>query len=124
MQVRRTRVVLVFFFLMGRRPPRSTQGRSSAASDVYKRQEHERGLDDTRHPRRRFEVADIGLDGRQRARRRIGRSVAEHLQQRLHLDRIAQWRARAVRLDVANICLLYTSPSPRDRTRPRLPSSA
>ena len=27
-----------FFVLMIRRPPRSTQGRSSAASDVYKRQ--------------------------------------------------------------------------------------
>ena len=27
-----------FFFLMIRRPPRSTQSRSSAASDVYKRQ--------------------------------------------------------------------------------------
>ena len=30
--------MLVFFFLMIRRPPRSTQSRSSAASDVYKRQ--------------------------------------------------------------------------------------
>ena len=30
--------VLFFFFLMIRRPPRSTQSRSSAASDVYKRQ--------------------------------------------------------------------------------------
>ena len=29
---------LIFFFLMIRRPPRSTQSRSSAASDVYKRQ--------------------------------------------------------------------------------------
>eukprot|EP01016_Furgasonia_blochmanni_P021425 TRINITY_DN2367_c0_g2_i4.p2 TRINITY_DN2367_c0_g2~~TRINITY_DN2367_c0_g2_i4.p2 ORF type:complete len:123 (-),score=21.23 TRINITY_DN2367_c0_g2_i4:35-403(-) len=29
---------LFFFFLMIRRPPRSTQSRSSAASDVYKRQ--------------------------------------------------------------------------------------
>ena len=29
----------VVFFLMKRRPPRSTQSRSSAASDVYKRQE-------------------------------------------------------------------------------------
>ena len=28
----------VFFFLMIRRPPRSTLDRSSAASDVYKRQ--------------------------------------------------------------------------------------
>ena len=32
--------VWVFFFLMIRRPPRSTLDRSSAASDVYKRQQH------------------------------------------------------------------------------------
>ena len=31
-------MVFSFFFLMIRRPPRSTQSRSSAASDVYKRQ--------------------------------------------------------------------------------------
>ena len=30
--------IMGFFFLMIRRPPRSTQSRSSAASDVYKRQ--------------------------------------------------------------------------------------
>src|SRR5450756_1366489 len=30
--------MLFFFFLMIRRPPRATQSRSSAASDVYKRQ--------------------------------------------------------------------------------------
>ena len=30
--------MVCFFFLMIRRPPRSTQSRSSAASDVYKRQ--------------------------------------------------------------------------------------
>eukprot|EP00831_Metopus_contortus_P024112 TRINITY_DN2109_c0_g2_i6.p2 TRINITY_DN2109_c0_g2~~TRINITY_DN2109_c0_g2_i6.p2 ORF type:complete len:130 (-),score=20.19 TRINITY_DN2109_c0_g2_i6:85-474(-) len=30
--------IFFFFFLMIRRPPRSTQGVSSAASDVYKRQ--------------------------------------------------------------------------------------
>ena len=30
--------MIVFFFLMIRRPPRSTLDRSSAASDVYKRQ--------------------------------------------------------------------------------------
>ena len=35
---------LRFFFLMIRRPPRSTQSRSSAASDVYKRQEQEKYL--------------------------------------------------------------------------------
>ena len=31
-------LILSLFFLMIRRPPRSTQSRSSAASDVYKRQ--------------------------------------------------------------------------------------
>ena len=31
-------ICMCFFFLMIRRPPRSTQSRSSAASDVYKRQ--------------------------------------------------------------------------------------
>ena len=31
-------VCIFFFFLMIRQPPRSTQSRSSAASDVYKRQ--------------------------------------------------------------------------------------
>ena len=31
-------IVMCFFFLMIRRPPRSTLDRSSAASDVYKRQ--------------------------------------------------------------------------------------
>ena len=37
------------FFLMIRRPPRSTQSRSSAASDVYKRQKIDsiRGMDIT-----------------------------------------------------------------------------
>ena len=34
----RLRVIGVFCFLMIRRPPRSTLDRSSAASDVYKRQ--------------------------------------------------------------------------------------
>ena len=33
-----SRVVAIIFFLMIRRPPRSTLDRSSAASDVYKRQ--------------------------------------------------------------------------------------
>ena len=34
----------LFFFLMIRRPPRSTQSRSSAASDVYKRQDRDRAV--------------------------------------------------------------------------------
>ena len=35
---------IFFFFLMIRRPPRSTLDRSSAASDVYKRQEKQMTL--------------------------------------------------------------------------------
>src|SRR5428012_1273 len=38
----RKQAAAVLFFLMLRRPPRSTQSRSSAASDVYKSQVFER----------------------------------------------------------------------------------
>ena len=48
---------VVFFFLMIRRPPRSTLDRSSAASDVYKRQ----GEQFVRFQRAAEEVA--GFDG-------------------------------------------------------------
>ena len=33
-------------------------------------------------------------------------------------------RNGSICLDILNTCLLYTSPSPRDRTRSRMPSSA
>ena len=50
-----------FFFLMIRRPPRSTHGRSSAASDVYKRQGDirrlARGLYD--YPRKHPDFGDM-----------------------------------------------------------------
>ena len=39
-------VLLLLFFLRIRRPPISTQGRSSAASDVYKRQVYLNGSTD------------------------------------------------------------------------------
>ena len=39
-----------------------------------------------------------------------GKRLSQWLQQKLHV--------------IANACLLYTSPSPRDRTRSRMPSSA
>ena len=37
---------------------------------------------------------------------------------------IDQGNPTAIQIAVAGICLLYTSPSPRDRTRSRMPSSA
>ena len=78
---------------MIRRPPRSTLDRSSAASDVYKRQ-HD-GVED---------VDDGRLD-----------AVGQH-------EAVGGHAAQP--LADGDVCLLYTSPSPRDRTRYRMPSSA
>ena len=64
---------------MIRRPPRSTQGVSSAASDVYKRQ-------------------GFGFDG---DGDRVG--VIDNCGNEIFADKIGLL-----------ICLLYTSPSPRD----------
>ena len=88
-----------FFFLMIRRPPRSTLDRSSAASDVYKRQLEDRAGDpDLVHGGEAHEdiahVADGAIAGDQ------------------------------LEVALSQGCLLYTSPSPRDRTRSRMPSSA
>ena len=90
---------IFFFFLMIRRPPRSTQSRSSAASDVYKRQGTANGLFkmdiltekivkiEILHPE--FKNKDISS---------IVRGIA--------IDNFKNaW---------ITICLLYTSPSPRD----------
>ena len=86
-------MLLEFFFIMIRRPPRSTQSRSSAASDVYKRQQK--------------------VD--------LPKSTTSRLLATLENEGF-------LRKDEGSnhykFCLLYTSPSPRDRTRSRMPSSA
>ena len=82
-----------FFFLMIRRPPRSTLDRSSAASDVYKRQDR-LGL-----------VLSAAGAGTHAGRQRLAAGGGF----------LPRGTGR---------CLLYTSPSPRDRTRSRMPSSA
>ena len=81
------------FFLMVRRPPRSTQSRSSAASDVYKRQ----GVN--RDP--------------------FGTGMGAKLIFNTNVFCFAPPDYKGT-----IPCLLYTSPSPRDRTRSRMPSSA
>ena len=78
---------------MIRRPPRSTLDRSSAASDVYKRQEQR--------------IETMGM------RDKIF-DVIVPTQEEIE---VKEGKRRTV-------CLLYTSPSPRDRTRSRMPSSA
>ena len=88
--------LFLFFFLMIRRPPRSTLDRSSAASDVYKRQAQSRGY---------LLFDDI---------------LAIWPQAEEQIEALEDLFARVQELG----CLLYTSPSPRDRTRSRMPSSA
>ena len=78
---------------MIRRPPRSTLDRSSAASDVYKRQAQVVLAEGDGAAGGLFVEIVTGRDGQ-------GIAGEDH------------------------DCLLYTSPSPRDRTRSRMPSSA
>ena len=42
----------------------------------------------------------------------------------LHMEIIQERLEREFEMTVITTCLLYTSPSPRDRTRSRMPSSA
>ena len=142
---------------MIRRPPRSTLDRSSAASDVYKRQ-----LSHT-YPTKSHKLSHVALCAVQNAHLCIGclrhsQSGARNLpynRGRLNsctplvfLSRLAgitithrvaiqqyqrpahQFKCRIYReanlqqFDQIVSCLLYTSPSPRDRTRSRMPPSA
>ena len=85
---------------MIRRPPRSTLDRSSAASDVYKRQDV-RGKSDYNN-----------VLSYNRSNAAVDYLVARY---GIPKDRFIMKYSG---------CLLYTSPSPRDRTRYRMTSSA
>ncbi|WP_460366055.1 hypothetical protein, partial [Staphylococcus aureus] len=84
-------------FLMIRRPPRSTRKESSAASDVYKRQ-------DTKFKKVKLSIFDI-----------TNVAVVPIKNNACSINSIGNF---------CNTCLLYTSPSPRDTERSRMPSSA
>ena len=132
-----------------RRPPRSTLDRSSAASDVYKRQTYEaadRRLQSLRPcTRREAYHADItygtnneyGFDYLRDNLivSELGQCVQRELNFAIvdEVDSILIDEARTPLIisgptdqttDLYYRCLLYTSPSPRDRTRSRMPSSA
>eukprot|EP00656_Telonema_subtile_P056788 TRINITY_DN916_c0_g1_i1.p1 TRINITY_DN916_c0_g1~~TRINITY_DN916_c0_g1_i1.p1 ORF type:complete len:111 (-),score=21.39 TRINITY_DN916_c0_g1_i1:49-381(-) len=110
---------------MIRRPPRSTLSSSSAASDVYKRQigrecEASDGAHAEQHNEGTGEEA-LALPG--------GRIGARRLDVNIKVDDVVALGWRHVPFSVIPVlcvdtCLLYTSPSPRDRTRSRMPSSA
>ena len=116
----------MFVFLMVRRPPRSTLDRSSAASDVYKRQVQSNISGVTDYIMKNDEecIAQI-------------RSLIEKIgkNEKAGFDRIESKLPKYPTKEIFgvlpedtlkpyNTCLLYTSPSPRDRTRSRMPSSA
>ena len=100
-----------FVFLMIRRPPRSTLDRSSAASDVYKRQDKNKADFD----RLLEKVVDISL---------VFEPTSEEAVDIAFQQKSATSGFLRPKIIQLGICLLYTSPSPRDRTRYRMPSSA
>ena len=96
-------VFFFFFLLMIRRPPRSTLDRSSAASDVYKRQGYK-------------DVKPMVYSGLYPTDSDDFEDLRDALEKFCLNDSALIYQPET--------CLLYTSPSPRDRTRSRMPSSA
>eukprot|EP00656_Telonema_subtile_P024149 TRINITY_DN26056_c0_g1_i1.p2 TRINITY_DN26056_c0_g1~~TRINITY_DN26056_c0_g1_i1.p2 ORF type:complete len:121 (-),score=27.23 TRINITY_DN26056_c0_g1_i1:25-387(-) len=116
-------------------PPRATLSSSSAASDVYKRQPYVRSPS----PQRRYHTEEVDhgkhrvadpLDhGYHQSQKRLQESHLEEQRSSLTYE-LETLRAQMAKMQkkcdaaVSKACLLYTSPSPRDRTRSRRPSSA
>eukprot|EP00831_Metopus_contortus_P021865 TRINITY_DN19868_c0_g1_i1.p1 TRINITY_DN19868_c0_g1~~TRINITY_DN19868_c0_g1_i1.p1 ORF type:complete len:142 (+),score=21.69 TRINITY_DN19868_c0_g1_i1:71-496(+) len=141
---------------MIRRPPRSTQGVSSAASDVYKRQDIYKASRLRIIPRFQqsqlfeYELASLLYDIRKSAKRTKpnGNIILEIFALNLFDSAIPSNNSllEEKQLIIAelcsilarfpgpinnqylswfyNTCLLYTSPSPRDLSTSRMPSSA
>eukprot|EP00657_Telonema_sp_P-1_P004345 TRINITY_DN20040_c0_g1_i1.p1 TRINITY_DN20040_c0_g1~~TRINITY_DN20040_c0_g1_i1.p1 ORF type:complete len:110 (-),score=72.58 TRINITY_DN20040_c0_g1_i1:137-466(-) len=109
---------------MIRRPPRSTQSRSSAASDVYKRQMYKKArmYDEMIRLVSTFRK-DLLLETHLHLAQQL-EGEGNYKQAEQHFAEAKDWKAAVNMYRVNNICLLYTSPSPRDRTRSRMPSSA
>ena len=102
-----------FFFLMIRRPPRSTRVRSSAASDVYKRQADITSL------------VNFSLLNEFFSKKKI--NVKRVVTQKFFLERMGiierakilekkmnEKQKKYMITTLSRLCLLYTSPSPRD----------
>eukprot|EP00831_Metopus_contortus_P036142 TRINITY_DN28666_c0_g1_i4.p2 TRINITY_DN28666_c0_g1~~TRINITY_DN28666_c0_g1_i4.p2 ORF type:complete len:153 (+),score=34.52 TRINITY_DN28666_c0_g1_i4:36-494(+) len=152
----------MFFFLMIRRPPRSTQGVSSAASDVYKRQVSTqstwallfahyntsrllRRLDnaiyskelDLKIPqycalveievlRETEKIHNLNHDEGEEYKRTECHLWSESSEPPRQLDDVCARGTLRVTAEkvLPDTCLLYTSPSPRDLSTSRMPSSA
>eukprot|EP00656_Telonema_subtile_P015857 TRINITY_DN18342_c0_g1_i2.p1 TRINITY_DN18342_c0_g1~~TRINITY_DN18342_c0_g1_i2.p1 ORF type:complete len:113 (+),score=19.90 TRINITY_DN18342_c0_g1_i2:101-439(+) len=112
---------------MIRRPPRSTLSSSSAASDVYKRQVTVVDHPLVQHKLTLMRRKEASTAEFRKLLREIGLFLGYEALRDLPLGKIqidtpiCTMEAPVLCVDT---CLLYTSPSPRDRTRSRMPSSA
>ena len=71
------------------------------------------------------EIDEMIAEAVEEARRIDEASMAKHNREATIISMILGFTALALFVDgLLRICLLYTSPSPRDRTRSRMPSSA
>eukprot|EP00657_Telonema_sp_P-1_P002637 TRINITY_DN16083_c0_g1_i1.p1 TRINITY_DN16083_c0_g1~~TRINITY_DN16083_c0_g1_i1.p1 ORF type:complete len:146 (+),score=11.31 TRINITY_DN16083_c0_g1_i1:89-526(+) len=145
---------------MIRRPPRSTQSRSSAASDVYKRQRtaYNNGRRDFYRPGSRVydkngrvsvnknynpnrtntmitstgrNNTSVRTNNTRNTVTRNSNTAATNVRNSANTRNNTTTSVKNTRSENvvrtntrSNTCLLYTSPSPRDRTRSRMPSSA
>src|SRR5665811_1785111 len=101
---------------MIRRPPRSTRVRSSAASDVYKRQ-----VEDLRDRVMALQEVDdhfgvVAVLFHPQCKRLCAAEREEGVERTGHRAGTVLQEAECL-VEFLIICLLYTSPSPRDRTR-------
>eukprot|EP00828_Plagiopyla_frontata_P038385 TRINITY_DN5033_c0_g1_i4.p2 TRINITY_DN5033_c0_g1~~TRINITY_DN5033_c0_g1_i4.p2 ORF type:complete len:130 (+),score=21.21 TRINITY_DN5033_c0_g1_i4:85-474(+) len=129
---------------MIRRPPRSTLSSSSAASDVYKRQKQQTQINFQQEQKQKqqqqqilffkFKLRIIKLSFfllffiwlKLQFLQFINGKCKEKEQQHSRRDQIAKESVNQFSFNEGqfSFCLLYTSPSPRDRQKSRMPSSA
>ena len=115
---------------MIRLQPRSTQSRSSAASDVYKRQALKRLLTYMKGERLLLILVFLaiivssaaGVAGTYLLKPLINGYIVPFIGK--ENPDLSGFAGLLFLMGSIYICLLYTSPSPRDRTRSRIPSSA
>eukprot|EP00831_Metopus_contortus_P048193 TRINITY_DN39180_c0_g1_i1.p2 TRINITY_DN39180_c0_g1~~TRINITY_DN39180_c0_g1_i1.p2 ORF type:complete len:118 (+),score=17.64 TRINITY_DN39180_c0_g1_i1:151-504(+) len=117
---------------MMRRPPRSTQGVSSAASDVYKRQKWQRSY---HHPLIIFNKEHLHTKSTYCSKPKIYQTkysisfcngfvtllIKVHQNTKKYKNETTFIQKN---ISAYCSCLLYTSPSPRDLSTSRMPSSA
>eukprot|EP00827_Trimyema_finlayi_P003470 TRINITY_DN3195_c0_g1_i2.p3 TRINITY_DN3195_c0_g1~~TRINITY_DN3195_c0_g1_i2.p3 ORF type:complete len:120 (-),score=81.71 TRINITY_DN3195_c0_g1_i2:14-373(-) len=119
---------------MIRRPPRSTLSSSSAASDVYKRQ-----IQDKEEIKQKQEVKkketinnEATNSSVKKLTEQLSNQLGAQMFQPIQIKSTATENKQEEQMneeincqnDNTNDCLLYTSPSPRDKRQSRMPSSA